>query len=109
MESKKNEKTKSVGTPKNKSSKNLLQGVGQVAKVWIEQTEPDPLGQDYTIKTFSKDLFEFRNSFTTPKHNIFESKLAIFINALGLSDLATGKDVLDVAPNFESIVKLSRG
>ncbi len=91
------------------NQKRIYCNLGQTAKVWIEQTEPDPLGQDYTIKTFSKDLFEFRNSFTIPKHNIFESKLAIFIAALGLSDLATGEDVLDVAPNFESIVKLSRG
>ena len=29
---------------------------GQLAKVWIEQCEPDPVGQDYTVKTSSRDI-----------------------------------------------------
>ena len=60
----------------------------------------------HTIKSFAKDLFEFRNSFTIPKNNIFESKLAIFISSLGLSDGATGKDVLNIAPNFNALRKM---
>lgn len=91
--------------PKNGQERIYL-NLGQQAKIWVEKSDIDPLGQDYTIKTFAKDLFEFRNSFTIPKNNIFESKLAIFISSLGLSDGATGKDVLNIAPNFNALRKM---
>nr|BAR29864.1 hypothetical protein [uncultured Mediterranean phage uvMED]BAR29889.1 hypothetical protein [uncultured Mediterranean phage uvMED]BAR29918.1 hypothetical protein [uncultured Mediterranean phage uvMED] len=80
--------------------------LGQVAKVWVEQTDPDPLGQDYTINTSSRDLAEFSNSQSLPKTNIADNKYAIFTHALGLAENATGKEVLDVAPNFASLVEL---
>ena len=78
---------------------------GQLAKVWIEQCEPDPLGQDYTIKTSSRDIHEFN----TVANTIADAKYEVFTDALGLDHMATGSAVLELAPNFKTIKAMATG
>ena len=76
---------------------------GQLAKVWIEQCEPDPVGQDYTVKTSSRDIHEFNIAANT----IADAKHAVFTDALGLDPMASGKAVLELAPDFQTIKALA--
>lgn len=77
---------------------------GQKAKVWIEQTDPDPLGCDYEVVTNSRDISEFN---TTLGNTIGDRKYALLVSALGLEFNATMQDVQEVASDFSALLKLA--
>ena len=89
--------------PKTNQERIYINGTSQLAKVWIEKTEPDPLGQDYVVRTMSRDIHEFNTAHRT----IADAKYEVFTDNLGLDPMVKASEVLDLVPNYETILNLA--
>tara|TARA_B100000676_G_C17596246_1_gene589666 strand:+ start:89 stop:619 length:531 start_codon:yes stop_codon:yes gene_type:complete len=95
--------------PKTEQTRIYINGQNHIAKVWIEQCEPEPiaksvgLGQDFKIKTDSRDIHEFETNHST----IGDAKYEVFVESLGLDSMAKASQVLELAPDFDTLLKLA--